>query len=241
MTAAMLLPMSLAVFAGAGTQRVTGLGFALVAGPLLTLLLGPADGVRLLNLLSLLSCLVVLPAVWREIDARQVFRLALPALLVLPVGAWAATRIPGGPLMVVEGVLVLAALYALRRFPNPRWLRGPAGAAGTGVASGLMNVTAGLGGPAMTLYATATGWERRSFVASMQLYSTLVNAGSITAKGLPDLPAHTLALSAVCVLSGAFAGHLISPHVGRRRIRQAVLAMAAAGGAAAIIKGVITL
>ncbi|MCG5212798.1 sulfite exporter TauE/SafE family protein [Streptosporangium sp. KLBMP 9127] len=241
MTAVLLLPISLAVFVGAGTQRVTGLGFALVAGPLLTLLLGPAEGVRLLNLLSMLSCLVVLPFVWRDVDARQVFRLAVPALLVLPAGAWAAARISVGPLLIIEGVLVLGALYALRRFPNPRLLRGRAGAVGSGAASGLMNVTAGLGGPAMTVYATATGWEQRSFVASMQFYSTLVNAGSIAAKGLPDLPVRMLAPAAACVLAGAFAGHLISPHVGHRRVRQAVLAVAAAGGAAAIVKGVITL
>jgi uncharacterized membrane protein YfcA len=241
MTAATLLPMSLSVLVGAGTQRLTGIGFALVAGPLLILLIGPADGVRLLNLLSLLSSLVALPVMWRDVDVRKVVRLAVPALLMLPVGVWIAAHVAPAPLMIAEGLLVLAALYGLRRLPNPPWLRGAAGAAGAGAASGLMNVTAGIGGPAVTVYATAAGWEHRAFVASMQLYIVLLNTGSLIGKGLPDLPEDTLAAAVGGALAGVVAGNLISRRVSRRLARKAVLTVAAFGGVAAIVKGVITL
>ncbi|GAA2415616.1 sulfite exporter TauE/SafE family protein [Actinomadura vinacea] len=240
MTAATLLPVSLGVLVGAGTQRVTGVGFALVAGPLLVLLLGPVEGVRLVNLLSLLSSMVVLPTVWREVEFRRVARLAVPALLVLPAGAWIARNVPGAPLMIAEGVLVLTALYGLHRFNAPRALQGRAGETGAGAASGLMNVTAGIGGPAITLYAAATRWEHKSFVASMQLYTVLVNAGSIAAKGWPQLPYRTLAIAAACALAGVALGHKLEHRVSRERARRAVLAIAALGGVTAILKGVIT-
>lgn len=240
-TAATLLPVSLGVLVGAGTQRVTGVGFALVAGPLVVLLLGPMEGVRLLNLLSLLSSLVVLPAVWRDVDRRTVLRLALPALVVLPLGAWIAGNVPGAPLMIGEGLLILLALYSLQRFPGPAVLQGRAGTAGAGAVSGLMNVTAGIGGPAITLYAAATRWEHSSFVASMQLYTVLVNAGSLAAKGWPRLPPSMLALAAVCTLAGVALGHLVEHRVDRERARRAVLALAAVGGVTAIVKGVITI
>ena len=48
-----------------------------------------------------------------------------------------------------------------------------------------MNVTAGVGGPAITLYAVSTGWEHRRFVGSIQLYFAVLNLGSIAAKGFP--------------------------------------------------------
>ncbi|MEU8352338.1 TSUP family transporter, partial [Streptomyces sp. NPDC048845] len=229
----------LSVLAGACTQRVTGLGFTLVAGPLLTLLLGAVEGVRLANLLSLLAGLAVLPTVWSRVEPRRVLPLAVPALAVLPLGALLAASLPGPPLLIGEGLLVLAALAALHRFPRPAWLRGRGGAAGTGAVSGLMNVTAGIGGPAVTLYAAATGWEQRSFVACMQLYSVLLNAGSLAAKGLPALPATVLGGAAAATLAGAVLGTLTARRVPAARARQAVLTVAAFGAAGAIVKGVI--
>ncbi|WP_255950227.1 TSUP family transporter [Streptomyces odontomachi] len=241
MTAGTVVPVLLGVLVGAGTQRVTGLGFTLVAGPLLTLLLGPVEGVRLANVLSLLSSLLILPFVWRDVAPRRVLRLVVPALLVLPAGAWLAARVPASPLLVAEGALVLAALYGLHRFSRPGWLRGRAGTAAAGAASGLMNVTAGIGGPAVTLYATATDWEQRSFVAGMQLYTILLNTGSLVAKGPLDLPVHVIALSAVAALAGTGIGQLASHRVSARRARQAVQVAACAGAVGAIVKGVITL
>ena len=48
-----LLFLPLGVVAGALTQRVTGIGFALVCAPLLVLIAGPFEGVVLSNLLGL--------------------------------------------------------------------------------------------------------------------------------------------------------------------------------------------
>jgi hypothetical protein len=53
-----LLFLPLGVVAGALTQRVTGVGFALVCAPLLVLIAGPFEGVVLANLLSLTVNLV---------------------------------------------------------------------------------------------------------------------------------------------------------------------------------------
>jgi uncharacterized membrane protein YfcA len=50
-----IAPVLVAVFVGAVAQRVTGLGFALVVAPVLVILLGPFDGVMIVNLCSVLS------------------------------------------------------------------------------------------------------------------------------------------------------------------------------------------
>lgn len=61
----------LSVAAGALTQRVTGIGFALVSAPLLVLVAGPYQGVVLANLLSLLVALGVFASTWSQTEWRR--------------------------------------------------------------------------------------------------------------------------------------------------------------------------
>ncbi len=75
----------------------------------------------------------------------------VPALLTVPLGAVVARTMPPAPLMVVIGLLVILALGAVVLSPRARVLRGRRGAVGAGAASLFMNVTAGVGGPAIVL------------------------------------------------------------------------------------------
>jgi uncharacterized membrane protein YfcA len=231
--------LGLGVFAGASTQRVTGLGFALVSSPLLVLVAGPFDGVLLSNVLALTVSLVVLGLTWREVEVRRVLILALPAVAVVPVGAWVARRLPAPMLLVLIGTLVVTALFAVLASERARVLRGRGGAFAAGGLSGFMNGTAGVGGPAMVLYAVSTGWEHRAFVASLQLYLVILNLASIAAKGLPRLPAAEFVASFSALALGILAGQILSRRISAARARRAVVALALAGGVATVVKGVL--
>jgi uncharacterized membrane protein len=87
-----LAVVGLVVLVGAGTQRLTGLGFALVSAPFLVLLLGPFTGVLLANALSLATNLVVLAQTWRAVQVRRALLLAVPALIAVVLGAWVEPR-----------------------------------------------------------------------------------------------------------------------------------------------------
>jgi succinate-semialdehyde dehydrogenase/glutarate-semialdehyde dehydrogenase len=143
--------LGLGVFAGASTQRVTGLGFALVSSPLLVLVAGPFNGVLLSNLLALAVSLVVRGLTWRHAQWRRVLLLALPAVALVPAGAWVARHLPAPMFLVLIGVLVVSALVAVVASDRARFLRGPGGAVTAGGLSGFMNATAGVGGPAIAL------------------------------------------------------------------------------------------
>jgi hypothetical protein len=56
-----------AVLVGASAQRVTGLGFSLVASPFMVLLLGPFNGVLVVNACAVVAALAVLSQVWRDV------------------------------------------------------------------------------------------------------------------------------------------------------------------------------
>src|SRR5690606_37749089 len=76
-----------AVTLGAALQRVTGLGFTLVSGPLLILVLNPFDGIVLASMLSLLIAVYVLIRTFRSADWAAAKRLAIGIVIGVPVGA----------------------------------------------------------------------------------------------------------------------------------------------------------
>ncbi len=236
-----LLLLPLGVAAGAVTQRVTGIGFALVSAPLLVLVAGPFDGIILSNILGLVVSLVVFASTWRDVEWRRGLMLAVPALLAIPVGALVARSVPGPLLLLLVGSLVLIALALVQLSPRARVLRGRGGAATAGAASGFMNVTAGVGGPAMVLYAVSTAWEHRRFVATFQFYSVIVNLASLLSKGAPDLPGPSLAVSLAALALGLAGGELLARRIPAERANRAVMVLALGGAAATVVKGLATL
>ncbi|GAB3437056.1 sulfite exporter TauE/SafE family protein [Phycicoccus ginsengisoli] len=238
-TELLFLPMGVAL--GAVTQRVTGVGFALVAAPLLVLVAGPFDGVILANLLSLVVCVVVLARTWRDVDWGRGILLVVPALLAIPLGAYVARTVPGPVLLLVIGSIVLVALALVQLSARARILHGTTGAVVAGASSGFMNVTAGVGGPAIVLYAVSTRWEHRRFVATFQFYSALVNTASLLSKGRPHLGAFAIVLSFVALAAGLAAGELLSRRVSAEQARRLVVLLAMAGALATVVKGLLAL
>jgi uncharacterized protein len=231
-----LLP--LGVIAGALTQRVTGIGFALVCAPLLVLVAGPFEGVVLSNLLGLVVSALVFVAQWRDTEWRKGLLLAVPALLAIPPGAWVARTVPPAQLMVIIGMTVIVALAAVVLSDRARVLRGTSGAVVAGGASGFMNVTAGVGGPAIVLYAVSTSWEHRKFVATFQFFSIFTNLASLTAKGgLPRISPAALALSLGALAVGLLGGELLSRRVDHALARHLAIGLALVGAAFTVVKG----
>ncbi len=195
-----------AVLVGSATQRLTGVGFALVSSPFLVLLLGPFQGVLLANVLSLATNLIVMSLTWRGIELRRLLLLVVPAVVRrtrrgLGDAAAADRRAAGRGGFAGGGV----AGHDGARAPGAS-AAGTLGCGRGGALSGFMNVTAGIGGPGVTLYAVSAAWEHTAFVATMQPYFALVNSASIIAKGLPSLPGVALVVALAALGVGAVVG-----------------------------------
>ena len=232
-----LLLLGGAVVAGAATQRVTGVGFALVSAPFLVLLTGPVQGVLLANLLSLVLNLGLLSMLWRAVELRRTLLLAAPALAVLPLGAWVARQLRPAVLSVLIGTLIGVALLVVLTSPRVRLFSGTLGALAAGALSGFMNVTAGVGGPAMAVYATSTGWAQAGFAASMQLLFALVNTGSVLTKGLPRLSEPQAWTIAGALLAGVLLGQLLTRWITAQQARTGVVVLALTGACATVVEG----
>lgn len=229
-----------AVAVGAATQRVTGLGFALLSAPFLVLVLGPREGVVLANALGALTSALVVARAWRLVEWRRVRRLLPGSLVAVPLGGLVVRALPGPVLLLAVGALCTVAVTAAWLGPAWPWLGSRAGSALSGFLSGLFSVTAGTGGPPLTVYAISTGWATAAFSASVQPVLVTNGIFAIAVKGTPT----NLVLLACCtvavligVASGSFLGRRLSPALALR----IVLTLALLGSVSAMLRGVLAL
>lgn len=178
-----MLPDTLIVLVGifaAGLLRgFTGFGLALVAVPLLALVLPPQQVVAVIVTLQLLAAGVDLPAAWRDADWRAIRWLTLGMMVCTPAGLLVLSLMSADHARLVIGVLILAAVAVLwRRLvlpPHPR--QGVTLA--VGAVSGLMNGLAAMPGPPLVIYFLALDRSARVTRASAAAFFVLTAATAI--------------------------------------------------------------
>jgi uncharacterized membrane protein YfcA len=244
----MFVVVLVAVVAGALAQRLAGLGFGLLVAPVLVVLLGPFDGVMIVNLCGAVSSLLILSRVWRHVNWRRYFGLAASAITGVLPGAWLASHAPEAPLEICIGVLLILGLLASQRLNRSPWqASGPVPMISLGFSSGLMNAAAGVGGPAITAYAIVTRWEQKGFGATLQPYFVTTGLSSLLTKylfsggHLPGLEGWQWLGILAAMIVGIVAGDLLSGKVQPGIIRRIVVMIAYAGAVSTMVKGMLGL
>lgn len=219
------------IVVGAFAQSVTGLGFSLVAAPALLALLGARDGVAVVVLLAAVTSLIALVPEWRHTRIRDAGALLVPTLLATPVVALALGGVDASLVAIAAGVSVIAGVVLLARGASWAWFRGLPGAVVAGVASAVLNVVGGVGGPPMGMYAANAGWGAVESRATLQFFFLVQNVVTAAVIGLVRPAAWML----VALVAGTLAGVLVSGRIPERTARVAVLVVAALGGASLVV------
>ncbi|MFC9836351.1 TSUP family transporter [Rhodococcus sp. NPDC127530] len=236
-----------AVMVGAVLQRLSGTGLALVSAPLLTLLLGPATGVLLVNICSICSAALIFGVVRRDVDWRRYRMLTAAATLGVLPGAVLVAAVPASWLALVVGVSVLvgltATVLARRRLCHHGDRRTPVVAAG--FVSGLMNTTAGVAAPPVTIYALATRWPQQAFAATLQPFFLTVAGLSMATKlasgGAVHIDPRLGLTAAAALLVGVKIGSTLTGRVDPAHARTVAVALAYVGAAATVLRAVTSL
>lgn len=150
----------------ATVQAVTGFGFAMVAVPLLALLIDPVQAVVVATLVSLALTTLVVRRERAHVVGRTALRMTVGGLVGMPVGLFALTRLDVSTLRVVIAV-VIAALVVLMLVG----VRGGSGVIsqwGSGVVSGALLTSTGLNGPPLVLTLQSIGLAPRAFRGTLQ-------------------------------------------------------------------------
>ncbi|ALC05719.1 hypothetical protein CDES_06495 [Corynebacterium deserti GIMN1.010] len=242
---ATLLGIAVIVFFGAALQRVSGLGLGLVAGPVLAVLLGPIEGIMVVNLIAMVNAAVNSATVLGNVDWSKTKLIcgvlvfgSIPAALLLNL-------VPVAAILTIVGVLLILALgvvtFAQDRVPP---VSGKPPAVVAGIGAGFMNTLSGAAGPVLTVYAQASRWEQTSFAASLQPIFFVAGGFSVLVKlllGTASL-SHTslwvwpVALTAMVL--GIWIGDFLSKHIAKGTARKFALLVALAGAISVLYKGI---
>ncbi|HCJ53760.1 MULTISPECIES: sulfite exporter TauE/SafE family protein [Glutamicibacter] len=242
MELAAVLGLAAAVFVGASTQRISGMGFALVSSPFLVMVLGPHEGVMLVNLLGACSSLLIFAQVFRQVEYKKVLILLIPAMLMTLPGAWVAAALDGPLLSVIISIMVILALASSFMIRNLPMGQSKSLAVGAGAVSGFMSVTAGVSGPAIAGYAIASRWPQAQFAISVQLYFLLLSLTSLAAKGgMPQLHWQQWAGCFAAMVVGILLGNFLAPKIPAKYSRAFVVLIAFSGAVSLMVNGFMAL
>ena len=171
---------------------------------------------------------------WRHVDARSASRLLLPAVVATVALGLPLRHADTDVLATVAGALCLVGVGVVA-FGRP--LHRVTTAAGTvlvGLASGAMNVVAGISGPPVVMFSASTGWSPLVARSTLQAYFLGINIVALTTLGLPhDVP--PLVIGAMFL--GLVLGRPLAERLSPERVRAAGLLLAAAGSVLAVVRG----
>jgi uncharacterized membrane protein YfcA len=133
-----------AVAVAGAAQTISGVGFALIASPLLIFALGNANGVRMAVAMSLVLNAVVLAGMFKAVRWGDALRMLIPAAAVVIPTTFVSSRLNSVTLSAAAGVAILISVAVMASGKRAHWADGPAGTISAGAASGVLNVVAGV-------------------------------------------------------------------------------------------------
>lgn len=221
-----------------------GFGEALVAVPLLALVMPVEVAAPIAALVSVTVAGIVLVQDWSEVHARSAGRLVLSTLFGVPLGLLLLTMVAEPVVKTILGcVIIVFSIYSLlcRRsyaLKNDRlaWM--------FGFSAGVLGGAYGMNGPPLVIYGALRGWSPTHFRATLQGYffpaSVVVMGGywlaglwtpAVSRYYLLSLPVVVLAIFIGRVINRRMDGHrfLFYIHVGLTAIGALLLVQALRG------------
>jgi len=165
-----LIPVLGVVFCSTFIRSAFGFGDALVAMPILALILGLKTATPLVALLASTIGLTILVRNWRSVQIQSAWRLICSTLAGIPLGLVLLKGAYENLLQILlAGILIGFALFSLSR-PRLLTLRGETSAFFFGFAAGILGGAYNTNGPPVVIYGTLKGWDPSSFRATLQGY-----------------------------------------------------------------------
>lgn len=225
----------LSVAAGGFAQSAVGFGLGLVSVSFLVAAIGHAPAIATVLVLSLLANLFVVATERDGLDVRSSLGLFVPSVLTQLALFIVVRGLDAEALTITTGVSVIVAAAVMGSGVRVSALHGPVGLLLAGSLSGVMNLVAGLGGPASVLYATNVGWEPHRWRPTMNLYFAMNNLVTLLLIRAA-LPRDGWLYVAAIV--GALAGAVAARRLPAAHVRTAALLLSALGGVLAILGAV---
>ncbi len=175
------------VLLAAIVRGYSGFGFSMLAVISLSLLLPPAEIVPTILMLEVAASIHLLPKIWKEVHWRSVGWLLAGCIVATPLGTWLLASMPAAPMQLALSICVLAAAALLARGFSLKAAPGSAATFGTGMVSGVLNGSFGIGGPPVILFYFSTPAAMEVSRASVIAYFLGTDVAGLGFLGLEGL------------------------------------------------------
>jgi uncharacterized membrane protein YfcA len=180
-------PVLAVVFLATLVRSAFGFGEALVAVPLLALLMPVEQAVPLATLVSITVAFVIVLEDWHKVHLGSAWRLVLSTLLGIPPGLLLLTAVPEPVVKAVLAVVIIVfSAYCLAR-RTPLELRDDRLAWLFGLGAGVLGGAYGMNGPPLVIYGTLRRWSPEQFRATLQGYFLPASLVGMAGYGLAGL------------------------------------------------------
>lgn len=158
----------LVVFIASLARSTFGFGDALIAMPLLTILVGIQAAAPWIAILSVTLAGLIVLRDWRRIRLAGAWRLVVSSCLGIPIGLYFLVAIPENVVKSVLAVVIIAfASYCLIR-PDQWTLKTDRTSFLFGFAAGILGGAYNTQGPPMVIFGTLRRWSAEQFRATLQ-------------------------------------------------------------------------
>jgi len=182
-----ILPVLVILFLSTLVRSTFGFGDALLAMPLLALIIPIKTATPIVALIAPTIAVCLLIREWRHMDLKSTLKLILSTLVGIPLGILYLKQINENAVnLVLALVLIVFSLYSLAR-PALHRVKSDDWAYFFGFIGGILGGAYNTNGPPVILYGIMRGWKPESFRATLQSYFLPTGAAIMIGQGLAGL------------------------------------------------------
>jgi len=160
----------LVLFLATLVRSALGFGEALIAVPLLALVMPIEVAAPTAVLVSITVAFIIVIQDWRRIHLISALWLVVPTFLGIPVGLFLLKTLPEPIVQAILGVIVMAfSVYSLASRRNHE-LKDDRLAGLFGFTAGVLGGAYGMNGPPLAIYGSMRRWSAEHFRATLQAY-----------------------------------------------------------------------
>jgi hypothetical protein len=165
-----IFPVLAVIFLATLIRSALGFGEALVAVPLLALLIPVEEAVPLATLVSITVAGVVVAQDWRQIHVRSAGWLVFSTLFGIPLGLWLLTAVTEVVVKAILAVVIIGFSSYCLVSRSPYQLTDDRLAWAFGFGAGVLGGAYGMNGPPLVIYGSLRQWSAEQFRATLQGY-----------------------------------------------------------------------
>ena len=220
--------LSIAVFGAAALQSVTGIGFGVIAGPVLLIALNDWSAIQISVVLNLLIAMILTPSLWQQADRQLLTKLLIGLSIGSPLGLLIFLSIDIVVLKAFAGFAIVFTLFLMireSRAPDRSLVKTPGNAEqiSIGIMAGIMGASLAMPGPVPAAWMSTRGFNKETIRATILLMFVFAYTVALVLQfGLAGIGSDAMKLSAMLAPStivGILAGRSLTGRLTEQTFR----------------------